>query len=691
MAGRFRQTMISALPALGMAIVFLCPGPVAAADTAVSAAEQNYARFFAAPRIVGQEDEFCRRAYRIMLKGSRFCRDLYREWPTEPDCGYIGWGGHGEKEIEANIGMAHLYAMLITFGNYDEKVSGVSRAEALRRVRGVIRYCCFTHATGPHVCISGKRWGMGWHDASWASVLAHAAWLVWHDLDARTQEMVARVVTAEADRFVGNPPRSGKIDDTRAEDNAWNARNLAIALVMFPRHPHAERWREACCQYMMNTFSTAADRQDRTLIEGRPVAEWVTTENIHGDFTLENHRVIYPVYMWAGMSGLTLSAGYFVCAGREPPQCAFHHLQDVYGVYKKLQTWEGLPAYVNGSDKFLHLQVVDIYMHSFFAQVLGDRQAARIEQVELDILERLQARFTNGRVYPVEEVGEWSRVGNLGSLLGGSYLLHYVKRAPVEPVSAAEFDRLIEGVSLFPEGKFILHRTPEKLVSFAWSKPYRIMGLVIPRDGSWLVTPHPQGLVGNLVEEGVKREPPWKLLKCEATPSRNSFTVVGEALRCRGKVRHEWRMESPADNRVIIHHKLTAVKPVTLDRLEIGTIGFGRELGSDTVTLTADERRHVLGPPTGDKNEMLTFPEGEVVVGGRLRYEWKGSGTLTYVHLGRPVRVSGAPGGYGRVEDRLCVQAAGRRAEPGDLLMEGQAVITTLRPAPFTAEDSTSG
>lgn len=40
-------------------------------------------RYFAAPPIVGQEDEFCRRAYRIMLRGAAFAKDLYHEWPAE--------------------------------------------------------------------------------------------------------------------------------------------------------------------------------------------------------------------------------------------------------------------------------------------------------------------------------------------------------------------------------------------------------------------------------------------------------------------------------------------------------------------------------------------------------------------------------------------------------------------------------
>ena len=132
---------------------------------------ENQRRYFAAPRITGTEDEFCRRAYQIMLRGAALAEDLYREWPAEPECGYLGWGGHDEKEILANIGMAHLYALLISFGEYDERVTGVSRDEALRRVQGVVRYCCFTHFSGSHPCVDGRTWGGGWQIFSLMPVL----------------------------------------------------------------------------------------------------------------------------------------------------------------------------------------------------------------------------------------------------------------------------------------------------------------------------------------------------------------------------------------------------------------------------------------------------------------------------------------------------------------------------------------
>jgi len=662
-------------------VVLLVVGQAAAADRGAAASDptslapvKNHRQYFGAPRIVGKEDDFCRRAYRVMLKGAAFCKDLYRQWPVEPDCGYLGWGGHTEKDIDANIQLAHLYAMLLTFGQYEEQITGVSRQEALHRGRGVIRYCGFTHFSGPHVCTSGQHWGGGWHGASWSSIFAHMAWLVWNELDDETREMAARVVAAEADRFVGMDPPSRKTNNTEAESNSWNTRALAIACVMFPKHPHAPEWREAYQRWAMNSLSVAADKTDETLVDGRPVRQWVATENVHPDFTLENHGIVYPVYMWASMSGLCSSASYYLTAGLDPPEAAYHHLRDVYGVYKRLQTWEGLPAYVNGSDKFLHMQVVDIVIHSFFAQVFKDREAAHLELVELDFLERMQSRFTDGRLHPVEEVGKWSRVGNLGNVLGGSYLLHYVRQSNVTPVSQAEFDRRVTGVSHFPYGKFLLHRTPDKLVSFAWSKPYRVMGLVIPREGSWLVTPHINGFTGIVREKGQPAQQLFKIVKLDNRFDESSFAVSITALRCGGKVEHQWTFESLPGRDAVMHETLRAVKPGVLQQAETGTMGIGRELGSDRITLKSAQGTRTIAGPSGTADQTIEFPEGRVTVNDRFTYEWKGAGTVCYFKRNQMAKVYGAPGGYGRIEDRLAVRhvQGPRRFQAGEIIAEGQ-------------------
>ncbi|MGV8095794.1 MAG: hypothetical protein AB2L24_28415 [Mangrovibacterium sp.] len=627
--------------------------------------EDNQRQYFDAPRIVGKEDEFCRRAYRVMLKGAYFCKDLYWEWPEKPGCGFIGWGGHGEKDMYANLGFAHLYALLTSFGDYDEQITGVSREEAIRRVKGVIRYCCYSGI----ITRSSP-----WHRSSWSTLFSQMVWFIWPHLDEETREIAARIIVQDADRFIGENPLSGKIDDTKAESNAWCSRSLAIAIVMFPGHPHAPLWKEVCSQWMMNVFSTSQDKEDDTVVDGKRVNEWVITENINPDFTLENHKIVYPVYMEVSMENLALSGHYYISAGIDPPQATFHHMKDVYEVYKRLQTWEGLPAYINGCDKFLHLQTVDIIVHSFFAQVFKDPEASYLESLELDILEQMQARFTDGRLHPVEEVGIRSRIPDLSSHLGSGYLLHYVLQTAVKPVSGKKFDRRISGVTYYPFGEFILHRTPDKLVSFAWAKPHRVMGLAIPREGSWLVIPYKNGFTGSLTVEGNKDQN-IEIKQLDKNIRDDSFTISAEALRCSGKVKHTWIFESLPDKDIVMHLKLTAREDIVLTSGETGTIGIGRELGSDEVILKSSHGIQAVAGPSDPEGKTFTFPDGKVNVGGRLSYQWSGTGTVCYQKIGY-IKEFGAPEGYGQYQDLLYVRIDSGEYKAGQTIIEGDLRIS---------------
>jgi hypothetical protein len=297
----------------------------------------------------------------------------------------------------------------------------------------------------------------------------------------------------------------------------------------------------------------------------------------------------------------------------------------------------------------------------------------------------MQSRFTDGRLYPIEEVGRWSRVGNLSVVLGGSYLLHYVCQSDVTPLSRDQFERRITGISYFPHGQFLLHRTPEKLVSFAWGKPYRVMGLAIPREGSWLVTPHVRGFTGIVREQGKRAEPPFDLKKLEKKTGNDSFTVALRALRCDGKVEHCWTFESPPGGDVVMREKLIAIRPVILAQVETGTIGVGRELGSDRITLRSAEGARTIGGLSDAADKTFEFPDGRLIVGDRFEYRWKGTGTLCYFNRSKVAKVYGATGGYGRIEDRVAVRHIDgpRRFAAGETIADGELRIHML-----SADDS---
>ena len=128
--------------------------------------------------------------------------------------------------------------------------------------------------------------------------------------------------------------------------------------------------------------------------------------------------------------------------------------------------------------------------------------------------------------------------------------------------------------------------------------------------------------------------------------------------------------------------KLIAVQHVTLARAETGTMGIGRELGSDQITLHWNNQSRTLGRVDGERDELIEFPAGNLTVNGRFTYTWSGRGTVTYRKRSQPTRVHGAPGGYGHVQDELAVRHIRTRQvfSPGQVIAEGQLHVR-LKPS----------
>jgi hypothetical protein len=156
-----------------------------------------------------------------------------------------------------------------------------------------------THGAGGATCADGKPWRDQWQSALWAASTGQAAWLLWDELTPREKWLAARMVCDEADRFVTQTPPSQVKRDTKAEENAWNSRVVALAFNMFPNHPNHDRYREAAVRWQLSSFTTAADLTREDLVEGKPLKQWLSGvgANLHDDYTLENHDRVHPDYM----------------------------------------------------------------------------------------------------------------------------------------------------------------------------------------------------------------------------------------------------------------------------------------------------------------------------------------------------------------------------------------------------------
>lgn len=230
------------------------------------------------------------------------CRYAARDWKSssfDPTAGY--WG---DGVSAGNGGIRTTASMLLACGTllkYDHGLALDTRRDLLDKTTATLRYVTSTHVTGMQRCTDNKHWGAierfgseSWQSGMWTGTLSFGAWLIWERLDPTLQRDFQRVVASECDILSRRQPPNGLWLDTKAEENGWEVPCLVLGELMFPSHPHAAAWHEAALKYMMNVLCTEADTHDSTLVDGRPVNQWVKGPNLQPDFTLENHNIFHP-------------------------------------------------------------------------------------------------------------------------------------------------------------------------------------------------------------------------------------------------------------------------------------------------------------------------------------------------------------------------------------------------------------
>lgn len=323
-----------------------------------------------------------------------------------------------EHGIRMPSSAAYGVATALKTGIYDEKVVGVARRDALARVIKLVKAVTIKHKVNGH----REGWGDSWQSAAWAALVGTAGWLMWEDLDAETRRLVARAVEFEADRFVRPDYRvpywNGKGGDTKAEENAWNAMVLQLAVAMMPKHPQVPQWKRIGSELMVSAFAMKADAESNTtLLDGRQVREWLGGYNMRDDGAVVNHGLIHCDYM----TTVTLNLKSFIIqslAGQSVPETADFNAAKVYRCLVH-QEWPSPPYqppggtmyspgkaevyYPNGTDwsrfRFPIFYLTDVYAHLLGWDQGWQHRAADWMRVRAERILAMQARHPDGRTW----------------------------------------------------------------------------------------------------------------------------------------------------------------------------------------------------------------------------------------------------------------------------------------------------
>lgn len=272
------------------------------------------------------------------------------------DAGFWGDGGSsGNGGIRGNSGIALMYATLVV-----AQPGHVRNSNRLDRLRRALNYNTATHVTGTNKCVNGSQWGWSssssgdWQTPMWAGSMGFACLLMQTNLPAAVVSNVQRVVISEANHRAAIAPASGYVNDTKAEENAWQGNILALAAAWMNTHANGSNWLWAAKRYCVNSYTVA----DTT---GDPLAPWISTVTLYPSFALENHGFYHPTYqMVAGMS-----CGDSLLMARLAHPAVAAELQP-FAEHLVMAVWtNNLAAMVQDSGDFAYPAGLDWELHDF--------------------------------------------------------------------------------------------------------------------------------------------------------------------------------------------------------------------------------------------------------------------------------------------------------------------------------------
>lgn len=416
--------------------------------------------------------DYMRVLERFPLYGERGWRGSYL---GDPRLGFFGDPDSAEMGLRSMGNFVFVMSLLASDPSYDPAVTGISRRQVLDRARQCLDYMTRSHVTGDITCGDGKKWGNHWQSAWWTAKMALGARLIWAQLDSEQRQRVERVVTHESSRHLERKAPGGSFRDTKSEENAWDTEVMAAALALFPNNAAAPGWRAKLTEFALNSLSTLEDQTSSRIVDGRPLKDQVYTENVHADYTIENHGAYHTCYMSCPLH--SLAWGYYALrsAKQDVPEAQFHHFVDVWERMKPTFL-ERRFAYVEGKDWPRYAYGMYFIMPALVAlqQRFDDQSAREIERRRFRTFEDEQLsnadgsffgkRFTQNQM--MDRLAEYET--DCYANLAVCYLMHKEHGKAMAAPAESAFTSMVSGKHISEPAELAFVRSRDLFASFAW-------------------------------------------------------------------------------------------------------------------------------------------------------------------------------------------------------------------------------
>lgn len=391
-------------------------------------------------------------------------------------------------------------AVLLTHGDYDAEITGISKEQLHQRTVDTIRY----YAAKNRFVDPNGTWGkrLFW-DSTFQSYFLDAGRVLWDQLDPQTQKHLETIAigqsTYTSDLTYGNDPLSGSWTadwptgkhegDTAQEEAGVYTQSLAPGLAWAPEHEDASRWSEQLGDWARNAAGQpTADRNNPAIVAGKPVST-NTMQTIYDTYLVENHGSFGPHYQSDIWRSGGRNAIQFLLNDQPIPDYLKHqpNSAELWGSIKMVMSNQGEPFMPMVNDRE-YLYGRDVIPMAFLGQVLRDPDAARAEANMAASLEAYQAYAPVDRLAKFS--GEPKYEPEARAEIAISYLLHVEAAASEEgavtPTPQDEFFARLAGVRDFGAGPGLSVQQSANAWAAASSKKGFLKFPWVPGHDSWL-------------------------------------------------------------------------------------------------------------------------------------------------------------------------------------------------------------
>ena len=398
--------------------------------------------------------------------------------------GYFKAKGRGVTWARGNSNLCVAYAVLLSVFPDRQRFTGhgIPRSLLQDHLRKTMRALCLSNKNCMRHIPESHTWG----GPSWQASLefigcAWAAHLMEDTLDRSTRDLVAEVLAKEADNL-DKPIPSGKTSDTKSEDCIWNAPLLAFAANKLATDPRAARWDRLARKWALNATSIAGDTTSSTIVDGHPLSDWIMSENVFVDLTLENHGFWSVPYQFEyGLMGQG-DLAYRVFGKPVPEAFRFRARQMWRDVNAVVSLWDGDTLFPHGQDwAWKDYQHIEYFCRQ--GTSLGNPAASAFESRALQMLRKRQLTGGTGSVCDYD----FGYQTSLAQPWAFSYLLHRYF-PPAKTISYEQAEAAVYGVHVYPYVRTAIHRTRQKLVSVSWHPRSQAI-FILPEGSSTFADP----------------------------------------------------------------------------------------------------------------------------------------------------------------------------------------------------------